>query len=45
VLALLVGLRQASVMASWLIVPYFIWVSFAALLNLAIVKLNRPFAS
>jgi translocator protein len=45
VLALIVGLRQASVMASWLIVPYFIWVSFAALLNLAIVKLNRPFTS
>jgi translocator protein len=43
VLALLIGLRPASVMASWLIVPYFVWVSFAALLNRAIVKLNRPF--
>jgi translocator protein len=45
VLALLIGLRPASVMASWLIVPYFIWVSFATLLNMAIVKLNRPFAA
>jgi translocator protein len=43
VLALLIGLRPASVLASWLIVPYFVWVSFAALLNRAIVKLNRPF--
>jgi translocator protein len=43
VLALLVGLRQFSVLASWLIVPYFIWVSFAAILNLFIVRLNGPF--
>lgn len=43
VLAMCVGLRQYSVLASWLIVPYFIWVSFAALLNLYIVRLNRPF--
>lgn len=43
-LALLIGLRPISVTASWLIVPYFIWVSFAALLNLTIVRLNQPFA-
>jgi len=43
VLALCVALRAFSVMASWLIVPYLIWVSFAALLNLAIVRLNSPF--
>ena len=43
VLAMCIGLRQFSVLASWLIVPYFIWVSFAAKLNLAIVRLNRPF--
>lgn len=42
--ALLVGLRPFSVLASWLIVPYFIWVSFAACLNATIVRLNRPFA-
>jgi len=45
VLALCIGLRPYSVFASWLIVPYVIWVSFAALLNLAIVKLNRPFGA
>ena len=43
VLALCVFLRPYSVFASWLIVPYLIWVSFAAILNLAIVRLNRPF--
>ena len=32
----------ASVLASWLIVPYFIWVSFAAVLNLFIVQLQWP---
>ncbi len=43
VLALCVALRQFSVLASWLIVPYFVWVSFAAILNLFIVRLNAPF--
>ncbi len=43
-LVLLVAVRPLSVLASWLIVPYFIWVSFAACLNAAIVRLNRPFA-
>lgn len=43
VLALCIGLRQFSVLASWLIVPYFVWVSFAAILNLFIVRLNAPF--
>ena len=33
-----------SPLATWLIVPYFVWVSFAACLNAAIVRLNRPFA-
>ena len=45
VLALCVGLRPFSVLGSWLVVPYFIWVSFAAILNLFIVRLNGPFAS
>lgn len=44
VLSLLIGLRPFSELASWLIVPYFIWVSFAAVLNLHIVRLNGPFA-
>jgi tryptophan-rich sensory protein len=30
--------------ASWLLVPYLAWVTFAALLNLAVVRLNHPFA-
>ena len=42
--ALLVFVRPLSPLATWLIVPYFIWVSFAACLNAAIVRLNRPFA-
>ena len=37
------GVRPFSVLASWLIVPYFAWVSFAACLNAAIVARNRPF--
>ena len=43
VLSLCIGLRPYSVLASWLIVPYFVWVSFATLLNLQIVRLNGPF--
>ena len=43
VLALCIGLAPYSVLASWLIVPYLAWVSFASLLNLAIVRLNGPF--
>ena len=43
VLALCICLRPFSVLASWLIVPYFIWVSFAVILNLFIVRLNGPF--
>jgi benzodiazapine receptor len=42
-LALLIFTRPFSVLASWLIVPYFVWVSFAACLNAAIVARNRPF--
>lgn len=45
VLALCLVLREWSVLASWLIVPYLAWVSFAAILNLEIVRLNRPFTN
>lgn len=31
--------------AGWLNVPYFVWVSFAFVLNWEIVKRNRPFAT
>lgn len=42
--ALVVGLWPISHLASLLIVPYLLWVSFASWLNAAIVRLNRPFA-
>ena len=41
--ALVVGLWPIAPRAALLIVPYLLWVSFAAVLNLAIVRLNRPF--
>lgn len=42
--ALVVGLWPIAQQASLLIVPYLLWVSFAAWLNRAIVRLNQPFA-
>jgi tryptophan-rich sensory protein len=30
-------------LAPWLVLPYLVWVSFAACLNLAVVRLNSPF--
>ena len=42
--ALIAGLWPISRHAAWLIVPYLAWVSFAAYLNLTIVRLNAPFA-
>jgi translocator protein len=39
-LLLCIILRPISVTASWLVAPYLAWVSFAAVLNLAIVRLN-----
>lgn len=41
--ALVLGLWPVSHLASALIVPYLLWVSFASWLNSAIVRLNRPF--
>lgn len=43
ILALIVGLAPLSALAAWLLVPYLAWVSVAAALNLAIVRLNAPF--
>lgn len=42
VLILICGRIDAR--AGWLLAPYLVWVSFAAFLNLTIVRLNRPFA-
>ena len=43
VIAMLVVTWNLSVQAGLLILPYFLWVSFAALLNAKIVQLNSPF--
>ncbi len=45
VLALTIVLRPFSELASWLVVPYLAWVSFAWILNLQIVRLNAPFGT
>lgn len=41
--ALLIGLWPISQTAALLILPYLVWVSFAAWLNWQIVRLNAPF--
>jgi len=41
VLALAIGLAPLSFTASLLLLPYLLWVAFAAYLNLTIVRLNR----
>lgn len=43
IVALMVGLWPYSKAASWLLLPYLAWVTFASVLNLAIVRLNQPF--
>jgi translocator protein len=43
ILALIVVMRPFSPAASGLLVPYLLWVMFAAYLNLTIVRLNAPF--
>lgn len=43
VLLLIVVLGRYSHRAAWMLVPYLAWVTFAAVLNLAIVRLNGPF--
>jgi tryptophan-rich sensory protein len=43
ILVLMVGLWRLSRWASWLLVPYAVWVAVAALLNLQTVGLNGPF--
>jgi len=41
IVALIIGLAPLSATASLLLVPYLLWVAFAAYLNLTIVRLNR----
>lgn len=45
ILALMIGLAPLSSIASWLLLPYLLWVSFAAFLNFTIVRMNAPFSS
>ncbi len=41
--ALIVVVRRYSAGAAWLLAPYLLWVSFAGVLNEAVVALNPPF--
>lgn len=44
IVALIVICGNLDPRAGWLLLPYIGWVSFAAILNVTIVRLNRPFA-
>jgi benzodiazapine receptor len=43
ILLLIVLIRRGTRTGAWLLVPYVVWVSFAALLNWNIMRLNAPF--
>jgi translocator protein len=43
--ALIAALRPFSRSGSWCLVPYLVWVTFAAVLNFALVRLNAPFTA
>jgi tryptophan-rich sensory protein len=45
VLLLIIVLSRASRGAAALLLPYLLWVGFAAVLNWKIVELNAPFAA
>ncbi len=43
-IAVMIGVcRPLSPRAAWLLVPYLLWVSFAGVLNVTVVRLNAPF--
>ncbi|MGI4881279.1 MAG: TspO/MBR family protein [Janthinobacterium lividum] len=44
IMSLIVVAARRSLTAKFLLLPYLGWVSFASLLNLAVVRLNPPFA-
>ena len=44
ILVPMVVVAPFSSLATWLLLPYLLWVTFAAYLNLTIVRLNGPFA-
>jgi len=43
IVLLMVAAAAASHTAGWLLTPYLAWVTFAGVLNLAVVRLNTPF--
>ena len=43
ILALMIGLAPISTQSALLLTPYLAWVSFAAFLNLVLVRMNAPF--
>jgi tryptophan-rich sensory protein len=43
IIGLIVGITPLSPLAGLLLAPYLLWVSFAAVLNVTIVRLNPPF--
>lgn len=43
ILLLILVLRRQARITTWLLLPYLVWVTFAAVLNLEIVRLNAPF--
>lgn len=43
VAAIAAGVARYSSAAAWLMVPYLVWTTIAATLNLEIVRLNAPF--
>jgi tryptophan-rich sensory protein len=45
ILALIIALTPMSRLSGLLLLPYLLWVSFAAVLNFVIVRLNAPFRS
>jgi tryptophan-rich sensory protein len=45
VLALILLLRRFALTAAWLLMPYIVWVSIAAVLNWTTVQLNGPFGA
>ncbi len=45
IVVLIAFVGRHSRLAAWLLVPYLAWVSFAAILNGAVVRLNGPFGS
>ena len=45
IVVLMVFVARSSKLASWLLLPYLAWVTFAGVLNFAIVRLNGPTGS